>query len=135
MIDRTAFTWIAEAENKTDAACSLATAMVEWFLAHYEDPAENTPYDDGYVYLCGGPYDAREELSGRFPAEPGANFSDDEWDEIIEVAVGKIEDEGGPEWAKIIRGDFGRARDAGERCPRSFPDWQAGRRGLSHDQD
>ena len=78
-----------------------AQRMVAWFRARYEDPAENTPYDDGYVYLCGGPYDAREELSNNFPAEPG--FSDADWEEIIDAAVGEIEEDGGPEWAKILR--------------------------------
>src|SRR5262249_3792943 len=37
-----------------------AEAMVEWFRQNFEDPAESTPYEGGYVYICGGPYAARE---------------------------------------------------------------------------
>jgi len=43
--------------------------MRKWFLRHYENPAENTPYESregGYIYIWGGPYDAREELSEEF---------------------------------------------------------------------
>src|SRR6516164_4356205 len=42
------------------------TKMVDWFFANFEDPAESTPYDGGYVYIWGGPYDAREELNEAF---------------------------------------------------------------------
>ena len=44
--------------------------MVLWFLANYEDPVENTPYDSaegGYQFIHGGPYEAREELRAQFP--------------------------------------------------------------------
>jgi hypothetical protein len=37
-----------------------------WFRENYEDPVERTPYESsegGYIYIWGGPYDAREELS------------------------------------------------------------------------
>ena len=45
-------------------------AMVDWFAANYEDPAQSTPYDSsegGYQYIWGGPYDAEEEIWGAFP--------------------------------------------------------------------
>ena len=88
-------------EMLVDQKVRAAARMVAWFRARYEDPAENAPYDDGYVYLCGGPYDAREELSDNFPAEPG--LSGDEWEEIIDAVVGEIEEDGSSEWAKISR--------------------------------
>ena len=40
-----------------------------WFYQNYEDPAERTPYESaegGYIWIWGGPYDAKEELSGVF---------------------------------------------------------------------
>jgi hypothetical protein len=42
--------------------------MREWFLANYEDPAIGTPYhsDVGYLYVHGGPYDARDVLHEAF---------------------------------------------------------------------
>ncbi len=43
--------------------------MENWFRAHYEDPGERTPYitaDGGYQYIWGGPYEADEELYGKF---------------------------------------------------------------------
>lgn len=44
-------------------------AMRDWFYRNYEDPAERTPYESaegGYIWIWGGPYDAREELEGAF---------------------------------------------------------------------
>ena len=41
------------------------TAMQEWFLARYCDPAEETPYngrEGGYLYIHGGPFDPADEL-------------------------------------------------------------------------
>ena len=46
--------------------------------------------------------DAREELGDNFPVDPGTGFSVDDWDEIIDVAVDKIEEEGSFEWAKAL---------------------------------
>ena len=43
--------------------------MRQWFDANYEDTVENTPYETaegGYIYIWGGPYDAEEELGGKF---------------------------------------------------------------------
>jgi hypothetical protein len=63
--DRTAFSWEVDTKDKIDEALALAEQMVEWFAANYEDPAESTPFyseESGYMYLCGGPYDAREEI-------------------------------------------------------------------------
>jgi hypothetical protein len=65
--------------------------MVEWFYANFEDPAHNTPWDEGeYVYIWGGPYDAREEIE--------AAFGNTAAQEAVDEAVETIEDDG-DEWA------------------------------------
>ena len=43
--------------------------MKAWFRARFEDPAERTPYESaegGCQWICGGPFDAGEELEGEF---------------------------------------------------------------------
>ncbi len=43
--------------------------METWFRQRFEDPAERTPYESaegGYIWIHGGPYDAREELKAEF---------------------------------------------------------------------
>ncbi len=53
--------------------------VVDWFLENYDDPVNHCPYDEGdYVWIYGGPYDAREEIEAHFPDMP---------DEIKEQAV------------------------------------------------
>ena len=40
-----------------------------WFYQNYEDPAERTPYESregGYIWIWGGPYEAREEVETEF---------------------------------------------------------------------
>jgi hypothetical protein len=67
-------------------------AVVDWFFTNFEDPAESTPYqsaEGGYIYIWGGPYDAREEIDGAF-ASIGEN--------VIDAAVERIEQDG-YEWA------------------------------------
>jgi hypothetical protein len=71
-------------------------AMRTWFLTRYWDPANETPYDGqegGYIYIHGGPYDAGDELHGRF----GGVFEDDE----IQAAIDDVESDGLQEWAPI----------------------------------
>ena len=43
-------------------------AMRAWFFANFEDPLNETPHDseDGFLYVWGGPFDAADELEGRF---------------------------------------------------------------------
>ncbi|WP_150125026.1 hypothetical protein [Tsuneonella mangrovi] len=68
-------------------------AMVEWFLANFEDPAMETPYESaegGYIYIWGGPYDAQVELWDAFP---------DASEELIERAVDEIQSDGLFDWA------------------------------------
>ena len=65
----------------------VVEAMVGWFFANFEDPAENTPWNDGeYVFICGGPYEARDELEDAF----GQVASD----RAIAAAIDRIEEEG-----------------------------------------
>jgi hypothetical protein len=64
-----------------------AEAMVEWFWENFEDPVHHTPHDEGeYVFIWGGPYDAREELE--------AAFSSTTSERAIEIATDSIETEG-----------------------------------------
>jgi hypothetical protein len=103
--DRTLFAdWILEAVGKRATAIATVQEMVEWFAQHYEDPAESTPYcseEGGYMYLCGGPYDAREEIEARFAGKQGT-FSADEWDAITAAAAAEVEEDGVDVWAKVI---------------------------------
>src|SRR2546430_5076910 len=62
--------------------------METWFRQRFEDPAERTPYESaegGYIWIYGGPYDAREELE--------AEFSEVVPDEVINELVDKLEGE------------------------------------------
>jgi hypothetical protein len=65
-------------------------AVVEWFFANFEDPVHHTPWDGGYVYIWGGPHDAREEIYDAF----GPEINED----VVEEAVTRIEEDG-LEWA------------------------------------
>ncbi|WP_416048999.1 hypothetical protein [Cupriavidus basilensis] len=61
------------------------TAMRHWFFENYEDPAERTPFESsegGYIWIFGGPYDAREELQ--------AEFGDVILDDVIEELVDEL---------------------------------------------
>ena len=56
--------WLSTAEPEEQVA-----AMVEWFQARFEDPANETPYmssEGGYIWVHGGPYDASDEIQERF---------------------------------------------------------------------
>ena len=73
--------------------------MREWFFQSYEDPAQNTPHETkegGYMYLCGGPYDAWDVLH-------------DEFAELVsEVVIDKLVDalnDQSPEWAAAWTAD------------------------------
>ena len=68
--------------------------MVRWFRRMYEDPVNQTPYDceDGkFVYVWGGPFEARDELWDQF----GGIVSD----KALVAAVSEIERNGTIEWA------------------------------------
>jgi hypothetical protein len=94
---------VADLLDALDAAEeSVVDVMVEWFFSNFVDPVHNTPWDEGeYIYIWGGPYYAREELEDAFPNIP---------ERLIGIAVGRVENEGGPEWSpsdsrKILEDD------------------------------
>ena len=77
-------------------AAECAELMIEWFRDNFEDPSESTPRDDGdWVYIWGGPYDAREELKDAFADQLG-RFGSDTADTLIAAASHKLD---GWEWA------------------------------------
>ena|SRR6478736_744154 len=56
--------WLEAASEEEQIA-----AMRRWFLARYEDPANQTPWDSEdkkYVFVWGGPYNPDEEIQSRF---------------------------------------------------------------------
>jgi LmbE family N-acetylglucosaminyl deacetylase len=68
--------------------------MLAWFHAMFEDPANGTPYESsegGYMYIWGGPYDAREQL--------GDEFSEIASEELIEEIIEEVESDGIVDWA------------------------------------
>lgn len=81
--------------------------MRYWFRRMFEDPANETPYNSaegGYLYIWGGPYDAREELYDEF----GRIVPEDR----IEEVVAEIEADGIVDWAPgPHHPDHERARD------------------------
>jgi hypothetical protein len=69
-------------------------AMVEWFFDNFEDPVNSTPWEDGYVYIWGGPYDASEELEDTFGDELEKQFGEKLRARVIAEAVNRIEADG-----------------------------------------
>lgn len=66
--------------------------MEHWFRYYFEDPGHETPRDEGdFVYIWGGPYDAREQLYEEF----GDLVSDERIDEVTE----ELERSGTLHWA------------------------------------
>jgi hypothetical protein len=83
--------WLKTANRKLQHA-----AMRRWFFSRYQDPAMETPYTEGeYVYIHGGPYEAGDELYGRFGDIVG------DADEVIGAVIEDVESEGIQEWAPI----------------------------------
>ena len=65
--------------------------MENWFRNHFEDPAERTPYESaegGYIWIWGGPHDAREQLEEGF----GDLVAEDVIDELVEKLEGECFD-------------------------------------------
>jgi hypothetical protein len=71
-------------------------AMRTWFFQNFEDPAEHTPYDGGYVYIWGGPYESDEELRTEFEGSVP--------DDVIEELESELQDISW-EWAPVAGGD------------------------------
>ena len=67
-----------------------AEDLVEWFYDNFEDPSEGVPYEGGYIYVHGGPYDAWEELASQFP---------DADEETVQEAVDQITPDG-TDWVR-----------------------------------
>jgi hypothetical protein len=68
--------------------------MRYWFRRHFEDPAQETPYsseEGGYLYIWGGPYDAKEQLFDEF----GKIVSEDRINEL----AAELESDGLYDWA------------------------------------
>src|SRR5215469_8320252 len=68
--------------------------MIDWFFQNYEDPVHSLPYESaegGYIWIWGGPYNARDELGGK--------FSDLVSEKLIEEAVEEIQRDGLRDWA------------------------------------
>lgn len=81
--------WLAEAEEPDQVA-----AIVQWFNARFWDPANDTPYmssEGGYIWVNGGPYDASEQIEGRFSGVAS--------EEAIESAIEHVQSDGIYDWA------------------------------------
>lgn len=64
--------------------------MKEWFFDHYTNPVDNTPYESaegGYIYIWGGPYDAREELNEKFGGEVPDDIIEELADELNDITI------------------------------------------------
>jgi len=52
---------------------SWENEMREWFFSNYENPVHKCPYDKGFHYIYGGPYNAldvlSQQFSGKYPDE------------------------------------------------------------------
>lgn len=84
--------WLMNAERDEQR-----TAIREWFLARYCDPAEETPYngrEGGYLFIHGGPYDPADEIPERF-----SGLVDDD---LIGNVIDELHGEGGGDaWAPV----------------------------------
>jgi hypothetical protein len=81
--------------------------MIQWFLERYEDPAQETPYngrEGGYLYVHGGPYNAKDQLF--------SEFADLASEELMDEAAESIEADGIYDWAPIDWEDEGPDEDA-----------------------
>jgi RiboL-PSP-HEPN len=85
-------TWLSDAELEAAEPEVQTRVMKHWFHQNYTDPVENTPYESaegGYIFIWGGPFDAREELQD--------NFGGLVPDEVIEELAERLDDIA-PEW-------------------------------------
>lgn len=83
--------------SKSESLDEQLAEMKEWFLANYEPPENNLPFESregGFLYIWGGPYDIEEVLSDEF----GRNVSQ----HLIDICIEDIEGEYGPtEWSAV----------------------------------
>lgn len=96
------YTHSVSADELQDGDKDFQKEVLEaWFLSHYENPAESTPYvsaEGGYIYIWGGPFDAEEQLNDEF-----GDFVPEET--IYELAKELEDREGCHEWAGIPEAD------------------------------
>ncbi len=81
---------------KTAAPELQHEVLRSWFLSRYWDPANDTPYmssEGGYLFIHGGPYNAEEEIYGRFEGLVD--------DELIRAVIDDVESDGLYDWAPI----------------------------------
>lgn len=81
--------WLSEADLPDQVA-----AMVQWFHARFWDPAHETPYmssEGGYIWIHGGPYDATEQIQGRFAGIAS--------EDAIQEAIDSVQSTGIYDWA------------------------------------
>ena len=82
-------------ENDKNTQLETIDFLIRWFHGNYQHPEVELPYDkeEGkYIFVDGGPYDANDVLTKRFPGLT---------EEIIKAAVKKIESDGVFEWSPI----------------------------------
>lgn len=80
----------------------MKEAMRAWFHSNYEDPVQNCPHDSGeggYIYIWGGPHDARDVIFTQFSGE----YPDD----VLEELVKELEAESW-EWSSVPSDDVSR---------------------------
>jgi len=68
--------------------------IANWFFDRFEDPGAGTSHngsEGGYLYIHGGPYDAREAIEAEFKAVVGVD--------VIDKAIDFVERAGTLEWA------------------------------------
>jgi hypothetical protein len=66
--------------------------ITEWFHSNFEEPVQATPRLDGeYLYIWGGPYDARDEISDA--------FGDQVSEAVIDAAVNAVQAGDVLDWA------------------------------------
>ena len=123
-VSRTAFRRMRKAQK--------LEMMIEWFHQNYEDLAESTPYESaegGYIWIWGGPYDARDELYNKFGDIVSEN--------LIEEAVKHVERHGVVDWAPVHRSDdYEDAEPADEPTPLDiFLDERGPRYGTPEDYE
>ena len=85
--------WLQNANRKLQHE-----AMRQWFLSRYCDPANDTPYngqEGGYLYIHGGPFQAEDQLYGRF-----GDIVENP-DRVIRAVIDDVESDGLTEWAPI----------------------------------
>jgi hypothetical protein len=89
-MSRTTFRKLRKAEKRE--------LMIQWFHENYEDPSYSTPRDSGeFIYIWGGPYDARDEIYSK--------FGDIVPEVLVEDVIAEVERDGVTDWAPVRKDD------------------------------